>query len=182
MFTSVYNLILVSFGPSVIQFLCQQVLVMYIWCNDVRSDSVKMAFLPVMLSGKWDWNPKILPVNTLRLRQNGRHFADVTFKRIFLNENIGISIKISLKFVPKGPINNIPALVQVMAWRRPGHKPLTEPMVVRSLMHICVTQPQWLNSLSPWRYGCNFKLCFSNPCQRLIYVWSNSIETALMWM
>ena len=29
------------------------------------------------------------------------------------------SIKISLKFVPKGPINNIPALVQIMAWRRP---------------------------------------------------------------
>ena len=26
----------------------------------------------------------------------------------------------SLKFVPKGPINNIPALVQIMAWRRPG--------------------------------------------------------------
>ena len=56
-------------------------------------------------------------VNTLRPRQNGRHFADDTFRRIFLNENIGISIKISLKFVPKGPINNIPALVQVMTWR-----------------------------------------------------------------
>ena len=59
-------------------------------------------------------------VNTLRPRQNGRHFADDTFKRIFLNENVRISIKISLKFVPKGPINNIPALVQMMAWRRPG--------------------------------------------------------------
>ena len=56
-------------------------------------------------------------INTLRPRQNGRHFADDTFKRIFFNENGGISIKISLKFVPKGPINNIPALVQVMAWR-----------------------------------------------------------------
>ena len=54
-------------------------------------------------------------VNTLRPRQNGRHFADDTFKRIFLNENVGISIEISLKFVLKGPINNIPALVQVMA-------------------------------------------------------------------
>ena len=42
-----------------------------------------------------------------------------------------ISLKISLKLVPKGPINNIPALVQVMAWRRPGEKPLTEPMVVK---------------------------------------------------
>ena len=59
-----------------------------------------------------------LSINTLRLRQNGRRFADDTFKRIFLNENVRISIKISLKFVPKGPINNIPALVQIMAWRR----------------------------------------------------------------
>ena len=52
--------------------------------------------------------------------QNGHHFADDTFKCILLNENVGISIKISLKFVPMGPINNIAALVQVMAWRRPA--------------------------------------------------------------
>ena len=50
-------------------------------------------------------------INTLRPRQNGRSFADDTFKRVFLSENVKISIKISLKFVPKGPINNIPALV-----------------------------------------------------------------------
>ena len=49
--------------------------------------------------------------NTLRPRQNGRHFADDIFKRIFLSENILIPIKISLKFVPRGSINNIPALV-----------------------------------------------------------------------
>ena len=49
--------------------------------------------------------------NTLRPGQNGRRFADDTFKRIFSNENVRISIKISLKFVPKGPIDNIPALV-----------------------------------------------------------------------
>ena len=49
--------------------------------------------------------------NTLRPRQNGRYFPDDIFKRIFLNENVPISIKISLKFVPMGPIKNIPALV-----------------------------------------------------------------------
>ena len=54
-------------------------------------------------------------INTLRPRQNGRHFADDTFKRIFLNDNVKISIRISLKFVPYGPIYNIPALVQIMA-------------------------------------------------------------------
>ena len=37
--------------------------------------------------------------NTLRQRQNGRHFADEIFKCIFLNENVWISLKISLKFL-----------------------------------------------------------------------------------
>ena len=84
-------------------------------------------------------------VNTLMPRQNGRLFADDTFKRIFMNGNIRISIKISLKLVPKGSITNNPALVLIMAWRRPGDKPLYEPMLVRSLTHLCVTQPQWVN-------------------------------------
>ena len=44
-------------------------------------------------------------------RQNGRHFPDDIFKYNFLNEDVWISIKISLKFIPKGPINNIPASV-----------------------------------------------------------------------
>ena len=88
-------------------------------------------------------------VNTLRPRQNGRHFADDIFKRNFLNENIWIPIKISLKFVPKGPINNIPALVQIMAWRRSGDNPLSEPMMINLLTHICVTRPQWVHSFNP---------------------------------
>ena len=58
-------------------------------------------------------------VNTLRLRRNGQHLANIIFKRIFFSENVWIGIKISLKFVPKGPINNILALVQIMAWRCP---------------------------------------------------------------
>ena len=81
-------------------------------------------------------------INTLRPRQDGRHFADDIFKCIFFNKNIWIPIKISLKFVPTGPINNIPALVQIMAWRRPGDKPLSEPMLVSLLAHICITLPQ----------------------------------------
>ena len=71
-------------------------------------------------------------------------FSDSIFKCIFLNENVWIPIKISLKFVLKGPVNNIPALVQIMAWRRPGDGPLYEPLMVSSLTHICVTQPQWV--------------------------------------
>ena len=74
--------------------------------------------------------------NTLRPRQNGRHFADDIFKCIFLNENVWILIKILLKFVPKDPINNIPALVQIMALHHPGNKPLSEPITVSSPMHM----------------------------------------------
>ena len=74
----------------------------------------------------------------------GRHFPDDIFKWIVWNENVWISINISLKFVPRGPINNIPTLVEVMAWRRPGDKPLSEPMMVRLPTHLCVTRPQWV--------------------------------------
>ena len=77
-------------------------------------------------------------INSLRPRFNRRHSAD----DIFLNENVLISINISLKFITKGPINNIPALVQMMAWCRPGDKPLSEPMMIIPLTHICVTRPQ----------------------------------------
>ena len=85
--------------------------------------------------------------NTLRPRHNGRHFADDIFKCIFLNENVWIPIKISVKFVSKGPVNDIPALVQIMAWRRPGNKPLSEPRLVSLPTHICVTRPQWVNGV-----------------------------------
>ena len=90
----------------------------------------------------WAHFPLVSCNNTLRRRQNGRHFPDDIFKWIFLNENVWISVNISLKFVARGSTNNIPALVQVTAWRPPGDMPLSEPMMVRLPMHICVTRPQ----------------------------------------
>ena len=59
-------------------------------------------------------------------------------------------MKISLKFAPKGPNNDIQALVQIMAWRRPGDKPLSEPMMVSLLTHICVNRPQWVKAECIW--------------------------------
>ena len=87
----------------------------------------------------------LISCNTVRPRENRHHFADDTFKCIFVNDAWWIPIKISLKFVPKGPINNITALVQIMACRLVGAKPLSEPMMVRLPTHICVTRPQWVN-------------------------------------
>ena len=97
------------------------------------------------------------------------------FKRISFNENVWISIKISLKFVPKCPINNIPALVQIMAWRRSGDKPLSEPMMVNFPTHICVTRLQWVNSLCYIILGTyQFHEKCSNDNSKS-WVWTNTV-------
>ena len=98
----------------------------------------------ILLSVLWSCTHKHT-FNTLRPGQNSLHFADDIFKRIFMHENVWTLRKISLNCVPKVPINNILALVQIMAWRRPGNKPLSEPIMVRSLMNLCITRPQWVN-------------------------------------
>ena len=77
----------------------------------------------VRLSGRADTHCVLL----FTLRQ----FPDDIFRCIFLIENVWFCIKISLKFVPNGSINNIRALVQTMAWHRPGDKPLSEPMMAQ---------------------------------------------------
>ena len=102
----------------------------YFWREGVRLCNIRL--------------PSETHLNTLRPRQNDRHFPDDIFKCISFNENVWIPIKSSLKFVPKGPINNIPALVQIKSWRRPGDKPLCELTVVSLPTHICVARPQWV--------------------------------------
>ena len=112
-------------------------------------------------------------LNTLRPRQNGRHFVDVPFKRNFLSETVRISINISLKFVTRGQINNIPALVQMMAWRRPGEKSLSELMLVSLLTHTRVTRPQWVNKLLNEQSGCRqwFEMrCINSHIMTLWYI------------
>ena len=122
-------------------------------CANKLAEYVAMTFHRSQDSPVWSM---FCTFDTLRLRQNGCHFPDDIFRWIFLNENFYISITISLKFVPKGPINNIPALVQIMAWRHPGNKPLSEPMMVCSTTHICVTRPQWVNTQRLRQNGCHF--------------------------
>ena len=91
------------------------------------------------------WEASFIDVlNSLRPIKDGHYFPDDIFKWIFLNENVWISIKISLKCVPKGPIYSIPALVKIMAWHWPGNKPLSEPMINSLLAHIWVTQHRWV--------------------------------------
>ena len=105
-------------------------------------------------------------INTLRMRQNGCHFADNVFKSIFLNENVWILIIIALKYVPEGPNNNIPALVQIMAWRRSGDKPLSEPMIV----YWCIYASFGFNELMGECYGIGHLLWLSIPFHYLVSI------------
>ena len=81
--------------------------------------------------------------NILGSGQRCCKFADDIFKCIFLTENVWISTKYSLTNVSRGPINNIPAFVQIMTCCQPGYKPLSETMLMSLLTDICPTRPQW---------------------------------------
>ena len=92
-----------------------------------------LTFRDMMCLMQVQWMPPlgIHFINLSPFGQNGRHFADDIFRCIFMNEKLCILMKIWLKFVPKGPIDNNPALVQIMAWCRKGDKPLSQPMLTR---------------------------------------------------
>ena len=87
------------------------------------------------------------PVNTLRPRQNGRHFVNSIFKCISLNKNQGtcIFIRISLKYAPR--------IATMKPWFRwwLGAKQASHYLNQcwpSLLMHICVTRHQWVNNKS----------------------------------
>ena len=131
-----------------------QVYIKYAHHTDVTNQTFKQQGPFLLTQIYWAWISNnahhILGCNYSSIPQlieaetNGRHFADEILKCIFLNEIVWIPIKMSLKFVPKGPINSIPALIHIMAWRCPGDKPLSEPMLVSLPAHICVARPRWV--------------------------------------
>ena len=93
--------------------------------------------------------------------QNGRRFADDVFKCIFINEKLCILIQISLKYVPRSPIDNKPALVLIMAWHWTGDKPLPEPIMT----HICSTRGRWVKRPQfPWNQSPHFVSALETKC------------------
>ena len=107
------------------------------------------------------------------LRHNGLNFAEDIFKCIFVNENTWIPIIISLKFVSKGPINDIPVLAQIMAWRRQGNKPLSQPMMVKSPTH---NASLGLNELRTMVFGRTGTFVILNLFQETqTYIWRRNI-------
>ena len=93
-----------------------------------------------------------------------------------------LEFRLRFKFVPKGPINNIPALVQIMAWRRSGDKPLSEPMMASLLTHICVTRPQWVKVMT-WPVRCQaiVETSADFSCGPLWKLFSLNINMKLHW-
>ena len=79
--------------------------------------------------------------------------ADGIAKSIVLNENYRIPNQIALKFVPKGPIDNKPAMVWIMAWRRKGDKPLSQPMLTRFTDASCGIRGDNLKSIFAVIFG-----------------------------
>ena len=134
--------------------------------------------LELRILGTGRFHQPVPKLNTLRPRQDGRDFPDDIFLCIFLNENEWHSIKISLKFVPKVPINNIPVLVQIMAWRRPGDKPLSEPMMVVLPTHTCGIRSQWVKgSWSALKKITGYQDCSSSDGHQVIYLMHYTFRT-----
>ena len=104
----------------------------------------------------------------------------MTFSNAFFNENIWILISNSLKFTPKGPINNISALVHIMAWRRPGDKHYLNKWWWD---YRCVYASLGLNELTHWGwvthiFGSNIKIIGSDNGLSLGWhqaiIWTNA--------
>ena len=103
------------------------------------------------------------------------NLADDIFKCIFLIENDRISIKISLKFVPRSPIDNKPALFQVMALRRIGDKPLPDQWLPGSPTHMCGTRGRWINSVWLYTYAWN-GMGDKNDNMIKLLSWNNTVS------
>ena len=118
------------------------------WSQQVQMFSSEKMF--PMESSTW-WRPSWNKSSAHWGRDKMAAKSQTTFSNAFLNENIWISIKISMKFVPKSPMDKIPALVKIMACRRTGDKSLSEPMMTYIVdAYICVPWPQWVKWSKTW--------------------------------
>ena len=118
----------------------------------------------------------VTPIHAVILTHWVPDEIDAICNCIFLNENVLISIKISLKFILQGPINNIPTLVQIMAWRWTGAKPLCEPMMIILLTHIWSqwVNPQWVSQSVNTYHGavsrhCLHEIVMCDACYRALF-------------
>ena len=95
----------------------------------------------------WNINNTFM-INTLSPRRNGHNFPDDIFKGICLHENDELRLRFHWRLFLSFQSSIFATLVQTIAWRWPGDKPLSEAMVVSLLAHVHYTRPQWVNSIS----------------------------------
>ena len=98
------------------------------WHDGIRTSAITMWILTHLPLDKWP------PYHNGRRRYFQMHFHE--WKNCVL-------IKISLQFIVKGPFRNVPALVEIMAWRRIGENQCSPD----SLTHICGTRGRWINQI-----------------------------------
>ena len=112
----------------------------------------------------------------LEARTNGWLFADNIFVCILLNENIGISIKIALNFVPKCELWSL----QCSKFRP---VPWSDTDSFSGGMRTFSEFPHQFifNSLAPGKFEWNFRLVIFKQIL-VIDVWGISCEIALIWM
>ena len=122
-------------------------------------------------------------IKTLRPRKMA-----AIFQTTFSNTFSWILINISLKFVPRGPINNIPSLVQIMAWCWPGDKPLSEPMMVHLLTHIyaslCLSELSHQHVLSMTLFIRNHwqdEVIQNGQCNEMNFFLTFKIKVTMLW-
>ena len=94
-----------------------------IWCISINNDSLYIISIP-------------MSNDTITMK---RQFYGFSWMKMY-----EFRLKFHWSLFLGNLMNNIPALTQIMAWRRPGDKPLSEPMMLRILTHICVTRPHWV--------------------------------------
>ena len=135
----------------------------YLVIYHVKIHVVEQEFQTWLLTG---WQHSHQPIRThmqfllthLPLEKMAAILADDNFKCILLNENDRIPSQISLKFVSRSPIDNKPALVQVMACRRTGDKLLPELMLTQFTdTHMQHYGGDWLTNMDS-----NFQVFWEN--------------------
>ena len=119
-------------------------------------------------------------------------FSRRHFQTHFLSLKCINSINISLKFVPRSLINNIPLLVQIMACRRPSDKPLSEPMMVKFayayMRHsISMSWIGYIQAKTSWNFDLQWLIVLGLSLRQITMnnirfkIWMNSYIHIKLW-
>ena len=136
----------------------------------------------IIIWTSWGWI-SCIRLNTLSSRRHFRHFADDILKYSSLFRNVWISLKISLRVIPKVRFSNIAALVLTMACRRPSDNQLFELMMVSLLTHVCAPWPQWVDiTLLNWYRRFHIYLWMTTRSLLLFEGYPIIISSSAVWL